>query len=64
MSCNLSKTHATGDGEGFEKQVGFLSVQCSGGGGGRLDENIHHLFIARLKGYIEPSVYSSYRSRY
>ncbi|MFC1452203.1 hypothetical protein ACFLSJ_02520 [Verrucomicrobiota bacterium] len=27
-------------------------------------ETIRHLFIAKLKGYIDPSVYSSYRSRY
>ena len=31
---------------------------------GEAGETIHHLFIAKLKGYIEPSVYSSYRSRY
>ena len=27
-------------------------------------ETIHHLFIAKLKDYIEPSVYSLYRDRY
>ena len=31
---------------------------------GKAGETIHHLFIAKLKGYIEPSIYSSYRSRY
>ncbi len=31
---------------------------------GEAGETNHHLFIAQLKGYIEPSVYSSYRSRY
>jgi four helix bundle protein len=31
---------------------------------GEAGETIHHLFIAKLKGYIEPSTYSSYRSRY
>ena len=31
---------------------------------GETGETIHHLFIAKLKGYIELSVYSSYRSRY
>ena len=27
-------------------------------------ETIHHLFIAKLKGYIEETTYSSYRNRY
>lgn len=31
---------------------------------GEAGETIHHLFIAKLKGYIDQSVYSSYRSRY
>ena len=31
---------------------------------GEARETIHHLFIAKLKGYIESSVYSSYRKRY
>jgi four helix bundle protein len=31
---------------------------------GEAGETIHHLFIAKLKGYIQPSVYNSYRSRY
>ena len=31
---------------------------------GEAGETIHHLFMAKLKNYIEPSVYSSYRSRY
>jgi four helix bundle protein len=31
---------------------------------GEAGETIHHLFIAKLKGYIEPSVYNSYRGRY
>jgi four helix bundle protein len=31
---------------------------------GEAGETIHHLFIAKLKGYIESPVYSSYRSGY
>jgi len=31
---------------------------------GEAGETIHHLFIAKLKGYIGQPVYSSYRSRY
>ncbi len=31
---------------------------------GEAGETIHHLFIAKLKDYIEPTDYSSYRSRY
>jgi four helix bundle protein len=31
---------------------------------GEAGETIHHLFIAKLKNYIEPSIYNSYRSRY
>jgi len=31
---------------------------------GEAGETIHHLFIAKLKGYIDQSVYSSYRRRY
>ena len=31
---------------------------------GEAGETILHLFIAKLKSYIEPSVYSSYQSRY
>ena len=31
---------------------------------GEAGETIHHLFIAKLKDYIEPSVYSLYRDRY
>jgi len=31
---------------------------------GEAGETVHHLFIAKLKGYIDQSVYSSYRSRY
>jgi four helix bundle protein len=27
-------------------------------------ETIHHLFMSKLKGYIDPSVYNSYRDRY
>jgi len=30
---------------------------------GEAGETIHHLFIAKLKGYIDQSVYGSYRSR-
>jgi len=31
---------------------------------GEAAETVHHLFIAKLKGYLEPSVYASFRSRY
>jgi four helix bundle protein len=31
---------------------------------GEAGETIHHLFIAKLKRYIDQSVYSSYRNRY
>jgi four helix bundle protein len=31
---------------------------------GEAGESVHHLFIAKLKGYIDQSVYSSYRRRY
>ena len=31
---------------------------------GEAGETVHHLFIAKLKGYIEPSIYSTYRNRY
>ena len=31
---------------------------------GEAGETIHHLFIAKLKDYIEPAGYSSYQSRY
>lgn len=31
---------------------------------GEAGETIHHLFIAKLKGYIEESIYNSYRGRY
>jgi len=31
---------------------------------GEAGETIHHLFMAKLKGYIDPSVYGSYRNRY
>ena len=31
---------------------------------GEAGETIHHLFMAKLKGYIDESVYGSYRSRY
>jgi len=31
---------------------------------GEAGETIHHLFIAKLKGYMDQSVYSSYRTRY
>jgi len=31
---------------------------------GEAGETIHHLFMAHLKGYIEYSVYTSFRSRY
>ena len=31
---------------------------------GEAGETIHHLFMAKLKGYIDQSVYGSYRSRY
>ena len=31
---------------------------------GEAGETIHHLFMAKLKGYIDESVYASYRSRY
>jgi len=31
---------------------------------GEAGETIHHLFMAKLKGYIESSVYSIYRNRY
>ena len=27
-------------------------------------ETIHHLFVAKLKGYIEPSIYASFRDQY
>lgn len=31
---------------------------------GEAGETIHHLFMAKLKGYIDKSVYGSYRGRY
>ncbi len=31
---------------------------------GEAGETIHHLFMSTLKGYIDPSVYNSYRNRY
>ncbi len=31
---------------------------------GEAGETIHHLFMAKLKGYIEQSAYSAYRGRY
>ncbi len=31
---------------------------------GEAGETIHHLFMANFEGYIEPSVYNSYRNRY
>ena len=33
-------------------------------GRGEAGETIYHLFVAKLKGSMDPSVYSSYRSRY
>ena len=31
---------------------------------GEAGETIHHIFLSKLKGYIKPPVYDSYRSRY
>lgn len=48
----------------MSKDKPYLDVEGINRSRGEAGETIHHLFMAQLKGYLNPSLYSAYRSRY